>query len=569
VFTVDQVPEGDAFDTNNTQQYGLQLGVNVTQATPVFTVHSRIVGPFLGLTPQDFQSMGVFVGDGTQADYVKVVTSAIGGVGGVELVKEAANVVTFGAVLGVPMPGPEAVDLFLSVNPAAATVQGYFTVTDSNGATGPLTALGAPMPVPAAWFTNATRGLAVGVLATSRGAAPPFPATWDLIEVTPGQPTCPDPDGDTQCSGSDPCPNDGTNDADGDGICAGATFNAPKTGAGDNCPAHVNAAQADGDVDGRGDACDACPLVTGAAEDACLGSGVWTSVAPTTQLRSEVGMAAVGGKNYLLGGQQANSAILEIYDVATNTWTTGPSLPAARHHVQPVVVNDKIYVIGGLTGFPGPSMDSVLMFDPANPGAGWQTRASLPTSRGASGCAAEGIKIYCAGGLSSTAGNTAIAAMEVYNTVTNTWATLAPMPRVRDHFQAAVINGKFYAVSGRDTAITATNTFNDVYDIATNTWTQGAPIPTARGGYSVAVLQGRLIVISGEGNGPNSGTFPQVEEYDPARDVWRALTNITTSRHGSGVAINSAPDGIERVYVAAGGPAQGNSQTTAHQHFRY
>jgi N-acetylneuraminic acid mutarotase len=261
--------------------------------------------------------------------------------------------------------------------------------------------------------------------------------------------------------------------------------------------------------------------------------------------------------------------VLEIYDPATNLWTTGPSLPASRHHIQPVVVNGKIYVIGGLIDFPGPSLGDVLMFDPANPGAGWQARASLPTSRGAAGCAADGIKIFCAGGLSSTASDTAVNVMEVYDTITNSWSTLAPMPRARDHFQAAVINGKFYAVSGRDTAIANTLAFNDVYDIATNTWTTAAPIPTPRGGFSVAVLQGRLIAISGEGDGPVAGTFPQVEEYDPVRDLWRALASIPTPRHGSGVARNTAPDGVERVYVSSGGPAQGNSQTNVHEVFRY
>jgi len=217
----------------------------------------------------------------------------------------------------------------------------------------------------------------------------------------------------------------------------------------------------------------------------------------------------------------------------------------------------------------GPSLDSVLMFDPANSSKGWQTRAKMPTSRGAQGCAADGVKIYCAGGLSSTAGDTAINAMEVYNTVSNTWAKLSPMPHKRDHFQAAIIDGKFYAVSGRNTTIANTMTYSDVYDIATNTWNSAAPLKTKRGGYAAAVLQGRLIFISGEGDGPNNGTFPNVDEYDPRRNVWRALTNIPTSRHGSGVAVTKGNDGVERIYVSCGGPRQGNSKTDANEAFAY
>jgi hypothetical protein len=215
-------------------------------------------------------------------------------------------------------------------------------------------------------------------------------------------------------------------------------------------------------------------------------------------------------------------------------------------------------------------MASVLMFDPSAPELGWQTRAPLPTSRGAMGCAADGIRIYCAGGLSSTTGNTAITVMEVYNTVTDTWATLSPMPRPKDHFNAAIIDGKFYAIAGRDTAVTATYAHSDVYDIATDTWSQVAPIPTARGGFAIAVVQGRILVIGGEGNGPVSGAFQTVEEYDPRRNVWRALTKMPTARHGIGTAVSKVEDpAMERVYIATGSPKQGGAKTAVHEVFAY
>jgi N-acetylneuraminic acid mutarotase len=173
-------------------------------------------------------------------------------------------------------------------------------------------------------------------------------------------------------------------------------------------------------------------------------------------------------------------------------------------------------------------------------------------------------------GLSSTAGDTAINVMEVYNTVSNMWATLAPMPRERDHFQAAVIGGKFYAVGGRDTTIPNTvRVHRHLRPSRSNSWNTATPLPTPRGGYAAAVLQGRLLVISGEGNGPVNGVFPNVDEYDPIRDVWRSLAAIPTPRHGSGVAFNTAPDGVERVYVTTGGTDQGGSHTNVNEVFEY
>jgi hypothetical protein len=81
------------------------------------------------------------------------------------------------------MPGPDAVDLYLAIDPAAGTVQPSYSVI-TNGVAGPRTNVGGTMSVPASWF-GGTTGLAVGIISTSAGAGPEFPATWDSIEVVP------------------------------------------------------------------------------------------------------------------------------------------------------------------------------------------------------------------------------------------------------------------------------------------------------------------------------------------------------------------------------------------------
>lgn len=68
-------------------------------------------------------------------------------------------------------------------------------------------------------------------------------------------PLAPDPeqtdtDGDGRGDACEACPLDPANDADRDGVC----------GELDNCPAQANPEQVDHDADGRGDTCDNCPL---------------------------------------------------------------------------------------------------------------------------------------------------------------------------------------------------------------------------------------------------------------------------------------------------------------------
>jgi len=181
--TVDKVPDGDAYTTKNSQKYGFQFGVNATSTTGKFTAHTRIKAPFSGITPTNSQSMGLFIGNGDQDNYAKVVTNANSGAGGIQFAKEIAGSFSTQRKATVAMPGPEAVDLYLTVDPAANTVQPSYSVI-TNGEAGPRTNMGTPTPIPASWF-GGTSGLAVGIISTSAGPGPEFPATWDLIEVVP------------------------------------------------------------------------------------------------------------------------------------------------------------------------------------------------------------------------------------------------------------------------------------------------------------------------------------------------------------------------------------------------
>jgi hypothetical protein len=182
--TVNPVGPGDAYARFNTQRHGFQFGVRARPTGAPFTVHTRIVAPFQGIAPTDFQSMGLFVGTGDQDNYVKVTTAHIGRPG-IQVLNEQDGAVVSLGIAPTALPGPELVDLYLRVDPAAAAVQPSFSTT-TNGTTTPRADIGPPISVPAAWFTAPDRGLAVGILSTAYPNAPAFAATWDLLEVTAG-----------------------------------------------------------------------------------------------------------------------------------------------------------------------------------------------------------------------------------------------------------------------------------------------------------------------------------------------------------------------------------------------
>src|SRR5262249_12918411 len=145
VATIDAVPSGTALGAANTQQYGFQFGFNSDPAVlGPFTAHTPIDAPFAGITPAGHDSNGLMVGLGDQDNFVELVTAATG----IKFVKEVGGVDTNYPVANVTMPGPDKVDLYMTFDPAARTVQPSYVVT-TGGVAGPRTNLGSPVALPA------------------------------------------------------------------------------------------------------------------------------------------------------------------------------------------------------------------------------------------------------------------------------------------------------------------------------------------------------------------------------------------------------------------------------------
>jgi N-acetylneuraminic acid mutarotase len=194
----------------------------------------------------------------------------------------------------------------------------------------------------------------------------------------------------------------------------------------------------------------------------------WKSLAPMPGKRGSALAAEVGGKIYVIGGATTADgakdpfftffgpakvlATNDVYDPATNKWESRTPMSVARNHAFGAAVNGKIYVIGGRTGhgfiLSATNTDVVEEYNPvSNSWSAPKERMPTPRSGGASGT--DGRRIYVAGGeVTTTALVGAFRAIEAYDTVTNSWMTLPPMPMPRHGVAGAVIGNRFHLVSG-------------------------------------------------------------------------------------------------------------------------
>ena len=180
---------------------------------------------------------------------------------------------------------------------------------------------------------------------------------------------------------------------------------------------------------------------------------------PADRRRGAAGVFVYKNKIYIVNGIQdghwdGHVAWLDEYDPKTNTWKKLADAPHVRDHVQAVIIDDKIYVAGGRrsTAKIGQVLnlteEAVDVYDFKT--GKWTTlpeSANLPTLRAGNASVAHDGKLFVIGGESGEQ-VPAHNEVEVLNTKTMQWETLAPLNQGRHGTGAVIINGKIYLVAG-------------------------------------------------------------------------------------------------------------------------
>lgn len=275
--------------------------------------------------------------------------------------------------------------------------------------------------------------------------------------------------------------------------------------------------------------------------------------------RHEAAFVNVGSKFYLLGGRGIRP--VSIYDTQSGTWSKGPEPPIELHHFQPVVVEDRIYILGALTGgWPEETpVGHIYTYDTAT--NTWQQGDAIPEARrrGSTGNVLSGSKIYMLCGIKNGHIGDHKDWADSYDLETGSWEVLSDAPRTRDHFQAVLADGLIYAVAGRNTGSSETpfgGTIGpvDAYHIATDTWTTlPNPIPTERAGTAATFCNGQILIAGGE-SPVQEKAHSEVEALDPKTGTWQAWPPLNEGRHGTGLV--SFDDSL---YIASGCGNRGGS----------
>ena len=198
-------------------------------------------------------------------------------------------------------------------------------------------------------------------------------------------------------------------------------------------------------------------------------TNTWSVLALCPNGSFEGALASYNNKVYYSGGE-LNETSLRIYDISSNTWTTGTSLPTGvMMHKMVSTNNGFLYVFGGWSLNNGP-----------------------------------------------------ISVVQRYNIASNTWSTVSAMPTQKNSYGACLgSDGRIYIICGKNAYVNGSGPFYsnvNIYDPVLNTWSTGTSHPTAHGELAAVSSNCGIFAIGG-----TSGSGLSINYFLPLS----SLTNVS------------------------------------------
>lgn len=255
-------------------------------------------------------------------------------------------------------------------------------------------------------------------------------------------------------------------------------------------------------------------------------SNQWTQGAPMPIASFDVSANVIGEHIYVLAAYGPNGFMNQLmrYNPVTNTWETRANKPSHRYQFTSAVLGGRLYVIGGdgtvddgpwESGKPWEKKDLVEIYDPPTDSWTTGTAAPMPFS-GASSCVID-EQIYVFGGLLN---NDNVGLMESpvtlrsftlkFDPAIQEWTSKEPMTEAVEGAMCVATGGSAYLLGGRGSG-GASNSMQR-YDAELNTWASPSRLPSARYWGTAALVGSEIFLFGGLGRG--DGLLTDVEIFD-------------------------------------------------------
>ena len=209
-------------------------------------------------------------------------------------------------------------------------------------------------------------------------------------------------------------------------------------------------------------------------------------------------------------------------------WQRRDSLRTPRDDFGTVVLDDRIWITGGMTGDRGNKLSTTEIYDPSTDS--WEMGVPMLTGRSSLAAAQVDGTIYAIGG--STLQTPYLDIVEAYDPAAGAWTQLAPITLPRYEHAAVALDGLIYVIGGQTP--TGPTAAMEIFDPANGSWTAGPPMATARGSMRAVAWDGKI--WAGGGN-TQDGPSDSWEVFDPGTGEWSAGPSTPAPLYNFGLAV--------------------------------
>ncbi|MCV7410945.1 protein kinase [Mycobacterium florentinum] len=255
-------------------------------------------------------------------------------------------------------------------------------------------------------------------------------------------------------------------------------------------------------------------------------ASAWRSLPDAPTARLMMASAVLNNKVWVLGGLRNGVALqtVESFEPRIGSWEPGPALPIPLHHAAAAAYRGEVVVLGGTTDNIVNGSNKVFALRSGN----WVELPPLRHARAAPAAAVVGDKLVVVGGQND---KQLVAQTEVFDGTS--WKDAADLPTPREHL-AAVSDGTYvYALGGRLLSCDQNSAAVERFDVGSGTWAKLVGMPTPRGSFGATYIDGRIVALGGE---EPSTVLNVGEMYDITAGKWTTLPPMPTPRHAEVVA---------------------------------
>ena len=256
----------------------------------------------------------------------------------------------------------------------------------------------------------------------------------------------------------------------------------------------------------------------------------WEKIAPLPVYRVAHTAVLLHGSVYVGGGREGKEGFysnrLDVYNIATNQWSTSP-ISTPQDSFAMTVLDNKLIIAGGVSKSNHVVGQVFYLYS-----GQWKHYSVMPTARYSATAVGYQLRLIVIGGGTKTDGKwIRRSTVELLDTITGCWHTCNNLPSPQAYISSVVMNDSLYVLGskGQDASPVVFTASLNALSAGQLQWKSFPDTPWCASA-PVVLYNKYLLTIGGRNQSDKHAKTDEICAFDPANGLWLPIANIPVRR---------------------------------------